>query len=309
MAEGSPDRPPQDPSHAMQLLRDLAVFNARTVREPGPLPPGGLPPVHKRKPDLPRAAAQTPMLTTIGTQEDDAMYWSKIAASTALAAVAALSACGVEGAPDDSTQPPAAEVAPMSAPPEAPAAAQVETLPQPAPAVAVQGPTISALQLRRRILDLIDSIQGPEDMSRAHLEKMMGVRLVPSQESTNYWRHQGMTDAGWGYGFGIQEERGEDLPHFNIGFFSNDGQGNAFASVCSYDLLELADDIVARDYKRLPRWVQPRAHLVFDRDRPDLSFGVGVRMFKYVQQSGPVPEQYRYCVEEIYINAGVPFRD
>ncbi len=309
MTEGPPNNPPQDLPHALQLLRDLAVINARTVRELGPLPPGGLPQVHKRKPDLPRPAAQTPMLTTIGTEEDDAMYWSKIAASTALAAVAALSACGVEGAPDDAIQPAAAEVAPMSAPPEAPAAAQLETLPQPAPAVGVQGPTISALQLRRRILDLIDSIQGPEDMSRAHLEKMMGVRLVPSQESTDYWRHQGMTDAGWGYAFGIQEERGEDLPHFTIGFSSNDGQGNAFASVCSYDLLELADEIVARDYIRKPRWAQPRAHLLFNRFSPDRSFGVTVQMFKYVQQTGPDPEQYRYCVETIYITAGVPFRD
>lgn len=308
MTEGPPNTPPQDLSHALQLLRDLAVINARTVRELGPLPPGGLPPVHKRKPDLPRAAAQTPMLITIGTQEDDAMYWSKIAASTALAAVAALSACGVEGAADDPGQPAVADVAPVLATPEAPAA-QAEAPPQTAPPVVVQGPTISALQLRRRILDLIDSIQGPEDMSRAHLEKMMGVRLVLSQDSTDYWRHQGMTDAGWGYGFGIQEERGEDLPHFNIGFFSNDGQGNAFASVCSYDLLELADEIVARDYIRKPRWAQPRAHLLFNRFSPDRSFGVTVQMFKYVQQTGPDPEQYRYCVEEFFITAGVPFHE
>ena len=308
MTEGPPKNALQDLSHALQLLRDFTVINARTVRELGPLPPGGLPPVQKRKPDLPRPAAQTPMLATNGIEEDDAMYWNKIAASTALAAVVALSACSVEGAADDSGQPAVADVAPVLATPEAPAA-QTEAPPQAAPAVAVQGPTISALQLRRRILDLIDSIQGPEDMSRAHLEKMMGVPLVPSQESTNYWRHQGMTDAGWGYAFGIKENRGEDLPKITIGFFSNDAQINEFASVCSYDLLELADEIVARDYTRFPRWVQPRAHLVFDRDRPDLSFGVGVRMFKYVQQTGPDPEQYRYCVETIYITAGVPFRD
>jgi hypothetical protein len=40
-------------AHAQQLLRDLAIINARTEHELGPLPPGGLPVVPKRKPVLP----------------------------------------------------------------------------------------------------------------------------------------------------------------------------------------------------------------------------------------------------------------
>ncbi len=171
------------------------------------------------------------------------------------------------------------------------------------------GPAIPAAQLREQVLNLIDSVKGPEDMSRAHIEKMMGVRLQPSQKSTDYWGHEGMTDAGWGYGIGVQGGRGEDLPKFIIGFRSNDGQGQGFASKCSYELEKLAEDVVARGFTRFPRWVQPRAHLVFDRDRPDLSFGVAVKIFKYVQQIGLGPEQYRYCAETIYISAGVPFHE
>jgi len=43
-----------DPMRDLQLLRDLAIINARTAHELGALPPGGLPVQEKRKPDLPK---------------------------------------------------------------------------------------------------------------------------------------------------------------------------------------------------------------------------------------------------------------
>lgn len=46
-------------AHDAQLLRDLHIINARTVRELGPLPPGGLPVQPKRKPR--RAPWQQPV--------------------------------------------------------------------------------------------------------------------------------------------------------------------------------------------------------------------------------------------------------
>ena len=313
MKEGPPKNAPQDLLHAQQLQHDLAIINARTVRELGPLPAGGLPLVRKRRPDVPRPSPQTPMLATIGTEtlEEDPMYWSKIAASTALAAVAALTACGVEGAPDEPTETATADIAPVLAAAEitAVSAAQTETAPQAAAPAVVQGPTIPAAQLRRQILDLIDSIQGPEDMSRAQVERMMAVKLRQQSGSPDDWSYEGNVDAGWGYGITIEEGRKEGLPIIVIGFTANDAKQNQRASICSYDLEELADEVVARGYTRFPRWAQPRAHLVFDRDLPDLSFGVAVQMFKYVQQIGPDPEQYRYCAQTIYITAGVPFRD
>jgi hypothetical protein len=45
-----------DPMRDLQLLRDLAIVNARTAHELGALPPGGLPVQEKRKPDLPKRA-------------------------------------------------------------------------------------------------------------------------------------------------------------------------------------------------------------------------------------------------------------
>lgn len=43
-----------DRLHDLQLLRDLEIINTRTIRALGPLPPGGLLVLPKRKPDLPK---------------------------------------------------------------------------------------------------------------------------------------------------------------------------------------------------------------------------------------------------------------
>jgi hypothetical protein len=47
-----------DRMHDLQLLRDAQTLNEHTLRELGPLPPGGLPIQSKRKPVLPRPARQ-----------------------------------------------------------------------------------------------------------------------------------------------------------------------------------------------------------------------------------------------------------
>ena len=54
-----------DRHYDLQLLRDLEIANARTRRELGPLPPGGLPVAIKRRPELPGAPSNAE------TQADD----------------------------------------------------------------------------------------------------------------------------------------------------------------------------------------------------------------------------------------------
>ncbi len=59
MSDSKPSNVPQnrlkaDVSHSQQLLRDLALINARTVQQLGPLQPGASVATPKRKPNLPR---------------------------------------------------------------------------------------------------------------------------------------------------------------------------------------------------------------------------------------------------------------
>lgn len=87
--ESNPYRPKaftrRDVLHDQQLLRDLALINARMLQELGPLPTSGLPVDAKRRPVLPQLplpSARTEI------QEDDAMKFSPIVVAASLALTA-----------------------------------------------------------------------------------------------------------------------------------------------------------------------------------------------------------------------------
>lgn len=88
----------RDVLHDMQLLRDLAIANARTQAELGPLPPGGLPVEPKRKPK-PKPKPWRPLLSDSQDQEDETMKLSHAAAVATLGVAGTLAAC----APSTST--------------------------------------------------------------------------------------------------------------------------------------------------------------------------------------------------------------
>lgn len=79
-----------DRLHDLQMLRDLAIINARTVGELGPLPAGGLPAAPKRKPSLAASSSILPPSADAGHQENETMDFKSmaVAASIALAACA-----------------------------------------------------------------------------------------------------------------------------------------------------------------------------------------------------------------------------
>nr|WP_045737937.1 hypothetical protein [Xanthomonas sp. MUS 060] len=82
----------RDRLHDLQLLRDMAIINARVRAELGPLPPGGLPVEPKRKPARPPHlpdAASAPH-----SPEDDPMKLHHLAA-TAIMPLALTAAGGL----------------------------------------------------------------------------------------------------------------------------------------------------------------------------------------------------------------------
>lgn len=79
-----------DRLHDLQLLHDLAIINARTVGELGPLPAGELSAAPKRKPSLAASSSILPPSVDAGHQENETMDFKSmaVAASMALAACA-----------------------------------------------------------------------------------------------------------------------------------------------------------------------------------------------------------------------------
>lgn len=104
--------PVPDPLHELALPLDLARVNERTVREYGPLPPGGLRVEHKRKPKPWR-----PTLPAGRTPEGEGMKLSHMVAAAALGVSGALAACGPADTVQEVAEAPAREYTDFDYPP------------------------------------------------------------------------------------------------------------------------------------------------------------------------------------------------
>ena len=166
------------------------------------------------------------------------------------------------------------------------------------------GPPIPTDLLLNRVLALVNSLHSPHDVSRTQVERIMDVKLVPQPDIERYWDFDGITDAGWTYTVFVKESAIGELPVINVYFPVGDVERGENPSVCTHELESFAEKLVPMGYFRSPGWKQPRGFLAFDRQAKGSRFSVGVHLFKYVQQTGPKEDDYRYCVSSLRIMAG-----
>ncbi|WP_200893912.1 hypothetical protein [Xanthomonas sp. GPE 39] len=96
----------RDPLHDLQLLRDMAIINARVRAELGPLPPGGLPVEPKRKPaPLPYPPAAASAASATHFPEDDPMKLQHLAATAIMPLALTAAGCskGIDVGNDGAT--------------------------------------------------------------------------------------------------------------------------------------------------------------------------------------------------------------
>jgi hypothetical protein len=142
-------------------------------------------------------------------------------------------------------------------------------------------------------------------MTRSRLEEVMQVRLEQDSELQGWWWYIGASDEKWQYTLKVDERSKDDsLPLITISFSAGDVEGNARATVCTYELEAFARSLVALGYTRHPGWKQPGGHLVFSREQAGTRFGSTVKVRKYVQQIGTGEDDFQYCVYTISISAG-----
>ena len=288
-----------DPLHALQLLRDMAIVNERSVHELGPLPSGGLPVQPRRKPDLPRPPE------SLAVQEDEMNPLQRIAAATALAA-STLAACGKAHPPEQSPEstpaaiptPPAPNPPPVAAPEPATNVAEVEIK---------RGPAIPADVLRKQVLALLGSIQSLQDLERQHVEAIFNASATKEPKMRDGYRYEGKTTEGWNYGFSVSRLGPlSDPPDILIGFDHGvEPWTDQKPTYCTLDFEELARDIVALGYERgatlstyggKPSWG-------FGRRVPTTRTGFGVSVYLYYLNEGT--ESERTCVKGIDIGGSL----
>ncbi len=167
------------------------------------------------------------------------------------------------------------------------------------------GPSIASTLLEERILRFVDGIRSSPDMTRSRLEEVMQVRLEQDTELQGWWWYTGAADEKWQYTIKIDERSKDDsLPLVTISFSAGDVEGNARATVCTYELEAFAQSLIAIGYTRHSGWKQPGGHLVFSRERAGTRFSSTVKVRKYIQQTGSGVNDYQYCVYAISMSAG-----
>lgn len=297
MEESQVPTPRSDLSHNLQLLRDLAIINARTVQEFGPLPPGGLPVIGKRKLDLPRPAPP-PAPVHVETEEDETMTWNPITAATAFAIAGTLAACAAEPSPAIDLSPAAASeptaaamrthTAPVVAQP--PAAADSEAITVSEEAEPVYGPAIPAAQLRQQILTLIKSFQTLQDLERKHVETVTRTALTKDPEMEDGYQYFGITSEGWNYRLAVDRLHGMKLPPTILLYLNNGVEPwtDQKPTYCTLDFEEMAKELVALGYERGARLRQTagKPSWAFYKELPARNFGFGVDVYIYRLEDG-----------------------
>ncbi len=299
MEESQVPTPRSDLSHNLQLLRDLAIINARTVQELGPLPPGGLPVIGKRKPDLPRPAPPpAPAPVHVETEEDETMTWNPITAATAFAIAGTLAGCAAEPSPPMDSFPasisePAAVEAQADTPPvvaQPSAIADPKTMVASEQADPVRGPPIPAAQLRKQILDLIGSFQTLQDLERAHVESIMRMSMTRIDGMRDGYYYTATTTEGWLYRTEVARLGPLSEPPTIIISLSNGVEPwtDQKPTYCTLDFEEIAKALVALGYERGARLRQTagKPSWAFYKELPATNLGFGVDVYIYRLEDG-----------------------
>lgn len=301
-----------DALHALQLLRDLAIVNERTVRELAPLPPGGVPVQAKRKPHRVHPPA------SLAVQDDEMNPLQRIMTTSTLVA-GALAACGearpsgkfpepapASAATDSAPTAPTPSPTPVLSPPETASAAPTEPGTDEATVEIERGPRIPSATLRKQVLALLDALQTLEDMEHTHLESIFKVRLVKNPRVRDGYEYFGITTEGWTYYIEtVRLHALSDPPTIMIALSNGvEPWTNQKATYCTMDFEELANDIVALGYQRAatrsttgnkPSWG-------FGRDVPKHRTGFGVGVYLYYLDEGTEAE--RACASWLRISGG-----
>ncbi len=306
-----------DPAHEQVLLRELAMINERMLREFGPLSPGGLPVLPKRKLYTPRPAVPPVTLALHSSDENTTMQWKSVVTLAALATGSTLAACGAEGT-TARVEPTMVAVPDVLVPAQsttvdaAPPAAQVTAVEPAMPAdskasESVGDPAIPAAQLRRQILALLGSLLTLEDLERDNVERAFGVSFTRMKGMSEGYEYDGITFEGWQYGISTAKLSRLDQPStiivgMDYGF---DYDNDLPPSYCTLAFEPLAKELVAMGYERSSRMSRRGGKPSWGFGRwskaNNASFGIGIYIYELEAMDGTT----QACIKGFDIGGGV----
>jgi hypothetical protein len=207
-------------------------------------------------------------------------------------APAAVPAPPKAAAPAQPAAPPVAQPAAKDAPAMSQAA---ETAPTPSP-----DPPISAAELRKRILAMVDDLRSSKQLNRSYVEKMMRIEMREDPEDPGDYIYDGSVSEGWNFYVGIRKIFGPDEPpqiRMTLWLPEKTKRG-MHAKICTYEYEEFAKEIEAVGYTRSSyRLARLGGKTAMGFGRNDSEYGLTV----YVYSAENGSEEGRYCIQSILL--------
>ncbi|ALN65209.1 hypothetical protein GLA29479_4372 [Lysobacter antibioticus] len=177
-------------------------------------------------------------------------------------------------------------------------------------AMTTQSPTLAdsarldAEQIGKRVLKLIDSIHGAQDLSPENIEKQTGIKVeIHSEDRTEYGFGGALTNA-WSYSLtSVSYRQGEKPTRLDFRFLSQAQGAVDIAPICSMDFKDYSQALTSAGFQ---------AQTLPSGDGSDPGFGYrGAEPWSFVRGKVEVavyihgnqdPEQGRACISSLAIS-------
>jgi hypothetical protein len=172
----------------------------------------------------------------------------------------------------------------------------------------VRGPAIPAAEFKKRLLDLIGSLEKQEDTNQANVEMKMGNQLLEDENSGGRFSMRGNITEGWSYWYFVRKEDSELGSAITFFLYHDEklpeDEFDPLPKTCTFSFDEMAKELIAKGFKKNTdgfsnlggkRSAGFRKIISFEED-----LGFSVRLFVYTADNGT--EDGMLCIDKITIN-------
>lgn len=132
--------------------------------------------------------------------------------------------------------------------------------------------SLTAEEIGHRVLKLIDTIHTVDDISPAHVEKVMGVKVEFNAKDHNDYGFGGKLTNEWSYDFGSLNESTDEKPTRLMLSFDDQTRKNAdITPICKLDYDGYSKFLTDSGFKKSPNYAEHGRILSFSFTRSPVS--------------------------------------
>jgi hypothetical protein len=164
------------------------------------------------------------------------------------------------------------------------------------PGKPVESPALAPDEISLRILKLIDSVRGQQDLSPENVERVTGIKVHIDADDPDSYGFHGQAGVGWTYGLWSVPEPGPKPARQRLRFKFFPGQDQKdYSPICSPNYHDYANALVARGFQH------EKVRAFVDEPWELLQFHRGQVTVEFTNQWGRDKARSIECVDHLFI--------